>query len=357
MLRWIKEKLNPNPLDQILERAKREEKKSLLIVWNRGLGDIALGLYALCFQIRKYLPDAKITFLTRENLKEGFILLGGVEMIIAPEMDRSTPFDLDHTLHTLGLCRTSFDLILEKPDPTRWLKWQLGKITPKLTWQKEWDHLWKKFPLEERSRLLAEPALFGKNNDFSANLKAAFEQQCVEHMGEKADFGDAKKQIFGEKMGFRKKSNIYIGAHVQTETDYATWRNWPISHWQELFSRLEKRAGVKILLFGFHPEPVFSHSCLVDLRGKTTLFELLSIIKNCCRSLVVLDSGISSMTYFLNVPFQLQLVSLWADPYMGILKQNVPSPNPLLNHIPIFGDKKNIANIQPAQVEQVLFSQ
>ncbi|MCI0381927.1 MAG: 3-dehydroquinate synthase, partial [Chlamydiae bacterium] len=43
------------------------------------------------------------------------------------------------------------------------------------------------------NRLLSKPALLEKNNDFSANLKAAFEQQCVEHMGEKADFRDAKK--------------------------------------------------------------------------------------------------------------------------------------------------------------------
>ncbi len=60
----------------------------------------------------------------------------------------------------------------------------------------------------KNNRLLSKLALLEKNNGFSADLKAAFEQQCVEHMGEKADFRDAKKQIFNEKMGFRKKPNI-----------------------------------------------------------------------------------------------------------------------------------------------------
>ncbi|MCI0381946.1 MAG: hypothetical protein L0207_02700 [Chlamydiae bacterium] len=69
--------------------------------------------------------------------------------------------------------------------------------------------------VEIKNRLLSKPALLKKNNDFSANLKAAFEQQCVEHMGEKADFRDAKKQIFSEEMGFRKKSNEEIPLKIQ----------------------------------------------------------------------------------------------------------------------------------------------
>ena len=32
-----------------------------MLFWNRGLGDIALGLYAIVHRIRESIPDAKIT--------------------------------------------------------------------------------------------------------------------------------------------------------------------------------------------------------------------------------------------------------------------------------------------------------
>jgi hypothetical protein len=57
------------------------------------------------------------------------------------------------------------------------------------------------------------------------------------------------------------------------------------------------------------------------------------------------------MTYFLNAPFSLKIVSLWADPNHGILKQNVPSPNPLLTHIPVISpNRKDAALISVARV-------
>ena len=79
--------------------------------------------------------------------------------------------------------------------------------------------------------------------------------------------------------------------------------------------------------------------------------QMLSIIKNCCSHLVVPDSGVLSLTYFIDQSFPLTIVSLWADPLQGVLKQNVASPNPLLVHHPLIakdGDLKNVS------VEQVL---
>ncbi len=281
--------LAPNPLDQILKRAQKQGAKRVLLYWNRGLGDIALGLFAIVYRIRTFLPDAEITFVTRPNLEGGFTLLGGVKVIVLPELKRGQDIVMD----TEG-----YDLVIERPDPTYWVKWQLGKLTPKLHWQSQWDALCERYPL--------------------------------------------------------KKEGRYIGAHVQTETAYATWRNWPDAHWRELFERVHRR-GVEVLLFGYGNEPVFKQEGVIDLRGQTPLFELLSIIKNRCEALVVPDSGVSSMTYFLDMPFPLKIVSLWADPYMGILKQNVASPNPLLVHKPLIGPGKKIDLITPEMVERTLF--
>lgn len=293
MFKKLYRKFGPNPLDKMLKEAKARGQKNILLYWNRGLGDIALGLFAIVHRIREFIPDAKITFLTRPNLRDGFLLLGGVEILVAPQLKRGDKVDVRTLLRSIGSDPAQFDLIVENPDPTHWVKWQLGKLTPLLLWQKEWDRLCEKFNLDP--------------------------------------------------------SQSYVGAHVQTETNYAHWRNWPPESWTALFEKITA-GGKKVLLFGFDNEPKFDIPGVIDLRGKTPLFELLSIIKNHCSALVVPDSGVSSMVYFLSEPFPITHISLWADPNMGILKQNVTSPNPYLKHVPLLGKDKNIANISVEEV-------
>ncbi len=71
MFKKLYRKFGPNPLDQML---KKQSGKKILIFWNRGLGDIALGLFAIVHRIREFIPDSQITFLTRPNLRDGFLL-------------------------------------------------------------------------------------------------------------------------------------------------------------------------------------------------------------------------------------------------------------------------------------------
>lgn len=287
MFKKLYRKFGPNPLDQMLKRAQKRSQKKILLFWNRGLGDIALGLFAIVHRIREFIPDSQITFLTRPNLRDGFLLLGDVEVLVAPQLKRGDKFDI------ALVDPSEFDLIIDNPDPTYWVKWQLGKLTPLLHWQKEWDSLSQKFNLDPHA--------------------------------------------------------TYVGAHVQTETSYAHWRNWPNESWTALFEKITG-SGKKVLLFGFEKEPAFDIPGIVDLRGQTPLFELLSIIKNHCSALIVPDSGVSSMVYFLNETFPIKHISLWADPNNGILKQNVASPNLKLLHIPLIGKDKNISNISVEEV-------
>lgn len=292
MLKKVYRLFAPNPFDRLLKKARGGR---ILLFWNRGLGDIALGLYAMVLHIRKYIPDAEITFLTRPDLREGFKLLSGISTIVAPDLKRRQVVDVRALLARLGHPPEQFDLIIEKPDPTYWVRWQIGKVTPRLVWQPEWDTLCEKYGLDP--------------------------------------------------------SKSYVGAHVQTESNYASWRDWPLSHWQELFERLEKR-GQKVLLFGFAKEPRFDLPNVIDLRGETPLFDLLSIIKNRCHTLIVPDSGVSALTYYLDTPFPLKVIALWSIPDAGILKQNVASPNPLLNYIPLINPQTSA--ILPSQVEGML---
>jgi ADP-heptose:LPS heptosyltransferase len=299
VFRTISRLLLPNPLDRRLKKLQVKQGKKVLLTWNRGLGDIALGLYAIIHRIREFIPDAEITFLTRKNLIDGFSLLTSVNTLIAPDWKRGEPIFLNQTLKQLNIDPKTFDLIIEAPSPTDWVSWQRGKLTPRLKWNPIYDALWKSFDLPD---------------------------------------------------GF-----TYIAVQVVAETNYGLWRNFPLSKWEELFSRLEAMKNVKVLLFGFGNEPLFTHSNIIDLRGKTTLFELLSIIKNKCKAAILPDSGILSMIYYLDTEFPVQLISLWADPNHGILKQAVASPNSQLTHHPLIGSFRDLSTVSTASIMNILF--
>ena len=294
MFRTLSRIFLPNRLDWLCRRARRRHHRRILLAWNRGLGDIALGLYAIVSRIRYWIPDAEITFLIRENLQDGFSLLPGVSTIVAQDWKRGEPYDVKETLQKLGRDVKDFDLIIPWPSPTDWVNWQYGKLVPRLAWNSAHDELWKKFNLSD---------------------------------------------------GF-----TYIGAQVVAETNYGLWRNWPEERWFELFEKLKRHEKVRVILFGYGAEPHFGHEQIIDLRGRTSLFEMLSIIKNRCRHLIVPDSGILSMAYYLDAAFPLQVLSLWADPKHGILKQNVASPNPLLVHRPLIGEHRDLRSVSADEV-------
>ena len=298
MFKKLMRRFGPNPLDKKLREAVKKGHQTFLIPWNRGLGDIALGLYALVYQIRKFIPDAQVTFVTRKDLAEGFHLLEGVRTLVANDWMRGKPFSMHETMEGLGVPLNSFDVVLENPDPTHWVKWQIGTLVPQLQWSEKWDESWKKYGLD------------------------------------------------GEK--------TYVSVHVQTETNYPNEKNWLVKKWTDLFHRLHDEFGMHIILFGFQPMHSFPLPGVVDLRGKTNLFEMLSIIKNCSTYLIVPDSGVLSLTYYLSVTYPIRIVSLWSDPNQGILKQGVASPNPELVHIPLIGQQNDISTIEVDDVVSAL---
>jgi UDP-N-acetylglucosamine/UDP-N-acetylgalactosamine diphosphorylase len=287
VFRTFARKFLPNPLDYKLKRCARRGGKKILFCWNRGLGDIALGLYAMVQRTREIIPDAEITFMTREGLLDGFSMLEGVKTI-------GTSWKRGERVKVKD---KSYDLIIENPSPTDWVRWQLGKVTPRLKWNSENEDLWKKF-----------------------NLDPEF---------------------------------TYIGVQIVAETTYGLWRNWPLERWKELMDRLPGK--VRVILFGTGKELPFFHEKAIDLRGKTTLFEMLSLIKNQCKAMILPDSGILSMVYYLDVDFPIQVVSLWADPNHGILKQGVASPNPSLSHYPFIGGYRDLSTVTVDAVLDRLF--
>lgn len=297
MFRTIRRILLPNPFDAKLKKCAKRGGKKVILGWNRGLGDIALGLYAMVQRIREIIPESEITFLTRTNLVDGFSLLKGVKILVDPDLQRGQCWDLSFSLRKIGIDPKSFDLLIPKPSPTEWVRWQRGKVVPRLEWKDEGQ--WKKFPLPD---------------------------------------------------GF-----TYIGVQCVVETSYGPWRNWPVDYWEQLFSRLEAYPHVKVLLLGGDEKTVFHHKNLIDLRGKTTLFELLSIVRNRCSQMILPDSGILSIVYYLDHSFPIHVISLWGDADHGVLKQAVPSPNPQLKHTPMIGAIRDLSTVTVETMMNALF--
>ena len=228
MLKRLIRKLLPNPYRRLLFKAKKLGKTRFLFVWNRGMGDVALVLYGLCEMTRSIIPDVKITFLIRPNLEEAFHLLDGINVLVDPNMKRGTPYVIDPHIDL-----SQYDEVIENPDPFYWLEKSFGQVKPKLVWKKS---------------LLKLP----KNG----------KGKC-------------------------------IGIHVSTETErfYGFSRNWTNAKWRELIAKLTEKYGYEVVLFGVQSDDEFKECNVTDLRGKTSLEEMLSLIVNKCSCLIAPDSG------------------------------------------------------------------
>jgi hypothetical protein len=111
---------------------------------------------------------------------------------------------------------------------------------------------------------------------------------------------------------------------------------------------------VRFVLFGHAADAPFGDANVVDLRGRTTFLELMSVIRNRCRVLVAPDSGVLTAAYYLDDAFPLDVISLWSDPRQGVLKQGCRSPNPMLRHVAIEGAGEDVRNIDVDTVAAAL---
>ena len=298
MFKTILRKIMPNPLDKLLKNAKKNSFKNILLFWNRGVGDIPLGLSAIVHRINSFLPNAKISFLVRGDLKEGFLLLPNIDVHKASNWVRGKKYKSIDEILKIGKTPKQFDLIIDYPDPTYWVKWQLGKFVPKLNY-----------------------------NLNSINIESSYMKILEKNLDKKI-----------------------IGIQPSTETTHGYFtRNWPVHKFQETFKILEEN-NYFILLFGFEKGTKYDGENILDFRGKTNLLELLCLIKKYCKYLLLPDSGILSIVYFFNENFPINIVSLWGDPNQGILKQNVKSPNALLKNSAIIAKDKKINKISVTEV-------
>jgi hypothetical protein len=291
-LRRIADFLAGTALDRAVRRAIAGRRRDFLFFWNRGLGDIALGLVPVFARIRRDVPRARIIVVTRPELAQPFAMTDADSIVTIPGLARGARITRDELRKVPGVDLERGAIVFEDPDVNRWLRGRRSEFPPALRWNPAWDALADRIA----------PAAAGE---------------------------------------------IYIGAHVSAETRqfYGYAKDWEPSAWRELMARLDDVPAVRWILFGQSAEPRYVRPNVIDLRGHTGYFEMASIIKNRCRVLVAPDSGVLATAFYLDARFPLDIVSLWSDPRQGILLQGCPSPNTLLRHVPLVGRAEQARNI------------
>ena len=300
--RWLRlqrDRLAGDPYERTLARALRQPPKRLLFFWNRGLGDIALGLVPMFQRARECLPEARIEVVTRRDLDEAFRLTDADAIHVAPRLARDDTITLEFACEQLPKDPRVGALVFDKPDPNRWLAIARGRFLPRLHWDAAWDA--------------------------TAPTVAPAGVRCV-------------------------------AVHVATETSrhYGFTKDWPAERFRALFAAAADRRDVRFVLLGHAASDVYAAPNVLDLRGRTTLIEALALVRTRCVALLAPDSGILNAVYWLDAQFAIRVVSLWADPRLGLMRAQAPSPNRALVHIPLIGARRDVSNVPVERVIDAL---
>ena len=285
--------------DRAVARAREDPRRKFLFFWNRGLGDIALGLVPLFRRIRAEIPGSTIEVLTREELRTAFELAGADAIHVVPNLEREARVELPRACAALGIALETFAAAFDYPDPNRWLDHRRAEYPPVLPWRREWDGLAARFDIPRRARVIA--------------------------------------------------------AHVSTETGayYGYVKDWPRERWRELLDR-HANADTQWVLVGQRADDTLAGNNVTDLRGATSFPELMSVLRHHCTALVAPDGGVLTMAYYLDSQFAFDVVSLWSDPRQGVLLQGCASPNARLRHTPLVAPGEDLRNLSVDAVAAAL---
>lgn len=297
-LRALGDRLAGDPYERALARAARRRCGRIVFYWNRGLGDIALGLAPMFARAAERVPGASIEVVTRADLEEPFRLTAASRIHVVPGLERGERIGAETACARLEADPREGALAIDAPDPTRWLAAAGARAAPpRFRWRPDHDALAARFVDREDSR-------------------------------------------------------PWIAVHASTETaqHYRYVKDWPAEAWRELFRAAARKHDARFVLLGLAPAPSFAEPNVIDLRGRTGFLEMLALIRTRCAALIAPDGGVLNAVYFLDADFPITVVSLWSDPRQGLLKARAPSPNPRLVHAPLVGAGDDVRAIPPDDV-------
>lgn len=283
--------LTPNPLKVILKKLPKDA--AICFFWNRGLGDIPLEIYPFIYTLKKALPAAKITVITRDDLVNGFKLLPfDLELYSSDLLVRKQKEHHGDILKSLNLDVFSFDYIFTSPDTNYWLKKEKQGMPIFLNLPEQQDM----FPLKSSTKPLAL-------------------------------------------------------LHIDSETTYGFEKNLSVEFWHKLISNLHLR-GYDTVALGHKQKGHLDVS--YDLRSKTTLFEVIDLVKSPNALFIGPDSGLLNILYYLKDPIPMRLISYWANTNVGLMRQKTLSLNPKLIHHALIAKEGDLKHLEVADFLQFI---
>ena len=297
LLRAWGDRLGAEPYERALALGARERRDRVVFYWNRGLGDIALGLVPMFARAAARLPGAAIEVVTRAELAEPFRLTDARAIHVVPGLERGERIGAETACARLAADPRLGALAIDAPDPTRWLAATRAPAPPRFHWSAAFDAL-------------------------------------------------------GASLAGGDDGRPWVAVHPSTETSqhYGYRKDWPAEAWRALFDEAARRHDARFVLLGHARTPPLAGANVVDLRGKTGFLEMLALVRTRCACLIAPDAGVLNAVYFLDASFPITVVSLWSDPRQGILKSRHASPNPRLVHLPLVGADNDVRTIPPADV-------
>jgi hypothetical protein len=296
LLRGWGDRLGAEPYERALARGARERRDRIVFYWNRGLGDIALGLVPMFARAAAKLPGAAIEVVTRGELAEPFRLTDARKIHVVPGLERGERIGAETACARLAADPRAGALAIDAPDPTRWLAVARAPAPPRFHWSAAFDALAAPLP------------------------------------------GDDGRP--------------WVAVHPSAETSqhYGYVKDWPAEAWRALFDESSRRHDARFVLLGHARTPPLAGPNVVDLRGRTGFLAMLALVRTRCAALIAPDAGVLNAVYFLDAVFPFTVVSLWSDPRQGILKTRHASPNPKLVHVPLVGANDDVRTIPPSDV-------
>src|SRR4029079_814720 len=101
--------------ERALARGQSDTRKRFLFFWNRGLGDIALGLVPLFLRIRQEFPGAQIEVITREERRAALRLANVSARPVVTDLQRESRGKLVDGAPTLGIALARYCAVFEYP--------------------------------------------------------------------------------------------------------------------------------------------------------------------------------------------------------------------------------------------------
>jgi len=347
--------------------------RRILVRGSNWLGDAVMATPAL-LRLREKFPDAHIALLCPEKLRDLWVGHPAINenVLIAPG---------ENILAVAKKLRAGkFELALALPNsPRSVLEAWLAGIPQRLGYARPWRNFFltrtiapraetvtmQKRPVSEIKRLVAADVKRRTSDENGAFPSAATAHQIHEYlhlvaMAFGANPEPLAPQLFvtpdeinaaKRKFGLGKISNPIFGLNPGAE--YGPAKRWPVERFIAVAREIQQRTHCTWLVFGSRVDaPVAKRiesamarppSAIWNLTGKTSLRELMSLLK-ACRVLLTNDSGPMHVAAALSTPVVVPFGStapeltgpgLPGDPRHRLLKSDAPCSPCFLRKCPI----------------------